>query len=494
MGMDLALTLASSFKRRGYSRKSGAWADKYCMKTNKPCGLLLEPLESRRLLATVFEGVEPDGDLYEVKLSGAGTMGVVDLDMILVVGTNSHSRLSVTVTQANGDGVVAVGQVHLGQGNLGRLIIEGDLGGLTVGNLGRLDALSLGKVEGNSGQFDITGKAGLIKAKQGIFNSEFTIAGNVGRIEVGGRKDGGTDIHASHFDIGGNLKLLTLKQSLTANSTIDVAGDLKVVKINKSLVSSQIAVEGEVKKIGIDGRLSLGSEITVGGDLRSIKVKKSVSDSTMAIGGSIRSAIFGDDVVDSLILADSIRSLKVTDDFENSQLSIATDLGRMRIGDSRGLTLRVQGSTGTIKVQRSLDSALFSILHDVGNIFVGGDLNRTTIMGGIDIGEDFLLDTADDAQWGDLFMLGLMVKGDMIDSSISAGISPNGLFFGDGNDTSTMNHIGTARILKVIVRGEILSTQLPGESYAISADDGINRIKSQGQEFLGSDGVIIQEF
>lgn len=464
------------------------------MDTYKQNNLVLEPLESRQLLSAVVTGAEVDGDLYEIELTGAGNIANVDLASIALTGTNSSSKLTVRVTEINGDGLVAVGHINTSLSNMGRLMVEGDLGALTAAKLGRLEAVTLGKEAGNTGDFIIDGKVDRIKVTKGVFNVEFTIDGDVGKLVVGDKKDVATDISQSSFEISGDLGRLTLKHSLTANSSIEVSGGIKRVDIGKSIVGSTLSADGDIRKISIGGGVSLGSEINVGGDLRNVKIKKSASDMTMEVGGELRVAKFEDDLIDSEILADSIRVLRIKDDLLDSRIGVTNDLRSMKVDDARGLTLRVGDSTGTIKIRRGLDSSLFSILGDVGIIHIGGDLNRSTIMGGVNIGDDFLLETFDDFHSGATIMKGVIIRGDMIDSSIAAGIRPNGPFFGDGDDTSTNNHVGTARIRKIIVRGEISSTLLPGESYAISADDGIDRIRSRGQEFTGSEGVIIQEF
>lgn len=464
------------------------------MKKKMSGKLFLELLESRRLLSATIEGVEVDGDLYEIRLTGPGKIDVGDLDGVELRNTTSKSHVTIQVIEIHGDGLVAVRHLDTAGDKLGNLTVMGDLGGLNVGKLNRLEANTLGLTAGSNGEFDINGSVDQIKVDMGIFDVDFEIADDVQLIQVGLKTDESSDVRNSRFDIDGDLKRLLLRQSLTANSEIDVDGDIGLVDIDRYLVSSSIHADGHVARMTIDGGISLNSTIDIDGDLNFLKVKKSVSDTTFDIGGALPTATFNDDVVDSLLTANSIGSLSVKDDFNDSQVGVTANITMTRMGDSRGLTLQVGGSSGPIKVARSLDNAIISVLKDIGMIKIGGDLNRSLIMGGYNIGNDFALATADDTEWGHLDLQGVIVKGDMIDSSISAGIRPNGLFFGDGDDTATVNHVGSARILKVNVRGQIGSTSIPGEMYAISADDGIERILSHGKEFTGNDGVIVQEF
>ena len=204
----------------------------------------------------------------------------------------------------------------------------------------------------------------------------------------------------------------------------------------------------------------------------------------------------GRDMWGVTVRASSIGQLQVSEDINDSTVGVTGDLGMLRGDSSLGLSLRVGGSLGTVRMNRDLDSALVSVLKDVGQIRVGGDVNRSTVMAGVDVGEDFEIGTADDVEWGDLRLEKVTVRGDMIDTSIAAGVGTGeaSYSYGDGDDVSTVNHIGTARIYRIVVRGEIGSSGVAGETYAISADDGIDLLRSRGKAFTGAPGVVVQEF
>ncbi len=137
---------------------------------------------------------------------------------------------------------------------------------------------------------------------------------------------------------------------------------------------------------------------------------------------------------------------------------------------------------------------MISVLNGIGQISVGQDVNRSQIMGGVDIGDDLIYRTADDDEWGDVIIEKVTIKGDMVDSSLIAGIWDNGNYYGNGDDAATSNHIGTARIYDVRVKGEIYSTLMPGETYAIGADDGIDRVRDTNGTFGGVAGVALLEY
>ncbi|MCH7604278.1 MAG: hypothetical protein IIB54_16105, partial [Planctomycetes bacterium] len=300
----------------------------------------------------------------------------------------------------------------------------------------------------------------------------------MGKLQVGQKNDPASNISNSVFNIGDALNNVLLKQSLTANSIFKVEGHIGKIIIDKYLVGSTIEAGKNIAKLFIGASVINQSTIHIEGNLNFLKIKKSFTESTLNIGGHLGKGNFDNDVFDATFLIDSVGKIKVKDDLMNTRITITSDLTKLQTGDARNLSLRIAGSLGNLTVKRSLDASLISVLNDIGTIRVGGDLNHTNLIGGIDVGGDFLLGTADDVKSGETMIHNIFVRGDMIDSSIAAGINPNGLYFGDGDDTAINNHLGTARIERVIIKGEIINTGLLGESYAITADDGIDLILS----------------
>ncbi len=459
--------------------------------------LELECLETRTLLSTVIQGVDLDGDGKAVKLIGPGNVTNSDLDNLVVAGTTMASKLTVSVANVIGDGLVNVKQLSTGAANLGQLTVEGDLGGLSVGKLGQLKVQTMGAVTGTIDTYSIGGSVNKIIIPGGIQDSTILIGGAMDSLQVGQREDSASNISNSTFNIIGDVQKIQIRQSLTAGSLINVTGDIAKIDIDKSIVNGMVQASGDVVNFNVDGGIRNASSIDIEGDLQKFKVKKTVSDTDMNVDGNIRSAKIGSDLRNTTLLTSAIDQLLVGDDLEDTRIGVTDDLLSLKADDTRNLSLRVSGVLHTLQVKRDLDGGLISALNGIGTVKVGQDLNRSTIVAGIDIGADFTLDAApggDDTEWGNVVLEMVLVKGDMIDSNIAAGVSPNGSYYGDGNDEPTSDDIGTARIYKVMVKGEIGSTSLLGESFAISAADGIDLIRSGRQLFTGAAGVAVQQF
>jgi len=464
---------------------------------NHTNSLIIESLEPRLLLATVINGFEADGDEYEIKLKGPGTIIDGSLENLTLTNTNISSYLSVTVTNVVADGVLNVAEVDTLGANLGQLNIEGNLGALHVGKLNRLEAHTLGDDPTGARIFNIAGNAQSITVPGGISDSSLSIAGNLNRLIVGERDDGAATISNSTVAVWGDLGALRLRQSLTGDSTITVHGDLNNIRIDKSIMSSSLTVDGDIDTFIVLGAVRNNSDLSIGGNVNFLKINKTVSDSDFSLGGNLLNAKFGNDFRDSTLLAQAVDNIFIKDDLDQSQIGVTGDLLKLKANDSQSLTLRVSGTLRKMQIKNDLDQALVSVLNEIGAIKIGQDLFRSTILGGIDIGDDFAYDTlpgGDDTEWGNVFIHNITIRGDMIDSNIAAGVSARGDYYGDGDDEPTADDIGTARILKVVVKGEISSTGLPGESYAISAADGIDLILSGRRSFTGSAGVLRQEF
>ena len=459
--------------------------------------LQLEYLETRTLLSTVIEGVDLDGDGYEIKLIGPGNVTDSSLDNLTVAGTTMSSKLIVSVTNVIGDGLVNIKQVSTGAANLGRLKVQGDLGGLIVGRLGQLHVQSFGAAVGTIDTYSMGGDVGTINVPGGIRDATVLIGGKLGVLQVGNREDGSSNISNSSFNLIGDVTKIQLRQSLTAGSLINVNGAIGKFDIDKSIVNGTVQASGDVANFWVDGGIRSTSTIEIEGDLQQMKVKKTVSDTDITVEGKLQSAKIGGDLRNATLLTNAIDQLLIGDDLEDTQIGVTDDLLKLQTEDSRNLTLRVSGRLHKLQVKRDLDGGLISALNGIGVMKVGQDLNRSTIVAGIDIGADFALDVApggDDTEWGNVVIEKIQVKGDMIDSSIASGVRSEGIYFGDGNDVPTADDIGTARIYQVIVKGEISSTNLPGESFAISAADGIDLIRSGRHLFTGAAGVAVQQF
>jgi hypothetical protein len=467
--------------------------------------LQMEWLESRRLLSGLVEGVDDDGDAYEIRLSGPGSIANPDIDYITLASTSSGSYFTVSVTAVgeHGDGLVNIGRIYAGENNLGKVTIEGDLGGLVAGRVQQITARSLGAVEADSHIFTLGGSIKSITAPDGISDATFTIAGNVSKLQVGTKQDTETagNISNSTFAIDGDLDRLLLNQSMTDESIIDVTGRIKQVRIRESMVNSTIQVGGDLSRLQVEGSIysmaNNGEEgavtVSVGGDVAKVQVKKSINNAIMNITGDLKRLRTGEDFQGTTLRAENLNKCQIGDDLNNSQIGITERIDKLQARQVSGLTLRVSETLGRFFVKEDVSASTISVFNRIDMIKIGGDLNRSNIIGGVDIGEDFTHNTVDDTDTGEIWIDKIMIRKDMSDSSISAGIKANGNFFGDGDDTRTGDDgRGTARIHKVLVRGEISSSGVMGESYAIIAEDGIDILRSEGRAFTGAPGVIVE--
>jgi hypothetical protein len=461
--------------------------------------LTLEHLEPRRLLTQVAGGIDADGDVYQIELSGPGTIDNADLAGLVTNSTSSSSRLTVEVINPLGDGLVNVASLDTSGLNLGRIMIQGDLGGLSVQKVSQLQVDSLGAVDGTSRVYEFGLDADKIIVNNGITDSQIDIQGGLGLLKVGNKDNVAGNISGSQITIAGDLDNLQALQSVTAGSEITVEGTLKNATIAKSLINSNLSVDGPIQKLLINGSIRQNSQITAAGDIASLQVRKDAIDTEISADGTIKNLAIGNDFNDSSLTAKGVDRLTVGDDLNDCQINIESDLLNFGAGDVNGLTMRIGGSLRTAQVARDFQNALVSVLNDITTLKIGQDLNRATIIAGIDIGPDLTLGTDDDGEWGDLDISSVTVGGDMIDSSIAAGVktSPDNSdpWYGNGNDVRAYNDgTGTAHIKKITVKGEITTSFMPGESYAISADDGIDSIRAAGKEFTGVPGVAKQEF
>ncbi len=467
--------------------------------------LVLEVMESRRLLSALATGVDADGDGYQIKLTGEGSLVSADLGNLILVDTNSASNLTITVTAVgeHGDGRVDVGSISTSTANLGKLAVQGNLGGLEAGSVRRITAQSIGMAEGDSLVFVMDGDVRSITVPGGILGASFTIAGDLGQLTVGNKKDTGsasTSISSSTFAIDGNLGRVRVNQSLTDQSVIEAGGDIGQILIKKSMINSTVRAGGDIQLLQVDGSIysmaQVGEDgsmtLEAGGDVKKIQVKKNIGDAIVNISGDLGLLKTGEDLLNIKLWTSNLHNGLIGDDLNGSVFDIGQRVGKLQAREVSGLTLRVSETLGSFLVKEDVTGSMLSVFSRLDKVKIGGDLHRSLILGGVDIGPDWLHNTADDTDTGEIWIDQVSVGKDMTDTSIVAGIKANGEYFGDGDDTRTgQDGKGTARIHKINVKGQISSSGVAGESYAIMAEDGIDWLRSGGKPFTGAPGVLV---
>lgn len=445
--------------------------------------------------ATVeLQGSDTDGDVYQIKLSSSGTIIDPNLTSLTLSGTTLSSALSVTVLVTIGDGKVNVASLNTSGRKLGKLTIEGDLSNLQCGEIKTLEVETIGAISGTN-TISIDGDVTSFKVPGGIANATISVVGNVHNMKVGTAADTGSVISHSQITLDGDVQLLSIEQSLTAGSTLNISGELTNAIIGDSIVNSTFSVGGAVSNVRISGGITRTSTLGFAGTCKNLMVSRSVSDAQITVGSKLSIARIDTDLVDSVLTINELDKLIVGDDLNNTRIRVSGDLKKLQAGDIHLLTLGVSGKLGQFQIKNDLDRSTVFSLDTIDDVAIKGDMNRSTIVAGIDLGDD-LTQAPGDQEWGNAWINGVQIGGDMIDSNISAGVNasaPN-YQYGDGNDVAVDNHEGTSRILSIKVRGQIKSTQLPGETYAISADDGVDKITADGKPFTGVPGVDLQEF
>jgi hypothetical protein len=491
----------------------------------------LELLESRQLLSFVVVGVEinGDGDTYEIRLDGPGIFDTAanSLELITVTGTTAKSNLRIVVLgknidqngQSTSNGMVDVDTISI-TGDIGNIIIEGSLKKITAKTIKSL------KVDSFSGNSDAPGvvdvqKINALTALSKVTYTNFTFRDKVGTIKLGNRKQEDGTVTNSHFTFHNDVKNLIIDNHLgssqitqldgvakrylingnVADSAIHVYGDAKTLAINGNVAHSTIHVYGEAKALAINGAVSR-SDFDFDMSLKKLNVKEEWIDTTLDVKetltrSSFKSVISSDpSEIATQISIKTIGRINIKNDIIQTRIGIDSDIAKMTAGNVDGLALRVNGNLGIFSTRGSLDNTIISVLNNINTIKVGKNLQQTVIVAGINIGEDYLLNSEDDQLGrGDLLIKKVIIGNNLVNSSIAVGILSKNGYFGDALDTRFIddqgNEIRAKQEIRLIkVGGTISTTGISGESYALVAEDGIDKITSKGKIYIDNpDGV-----
>jgi hypothetical protein len=423
-------------------------------------------LESRQTPATFVSPTtltyqDVDGDNVTVKLSkplltSATVAGnVFTFDTGGVDGDNSHPQqfqsidltqlpagsatgVSVTVTATRspttgGDGFAAVGLVNATGIDLGKVMIDGDLGRILAGAgsastpaLTALTIQSLGRF-GTSTQpaggnliSTITGSLGTLTIKGDVDEASVT-ATSIGTVVVGGSLIGGP------ADSSGLIRSL---------------GNMGSVKVGGDLVGGSGADTAEIDSGGAIARMSIGGSLrgTAAVDSGSVFARGAVGRTV--IGGSLLGA--GGDNSGSIAAVGAIGDVTVAGSlvggsgFDSGEILGSGSLGMLIVGGD--LVGGSQGNSGDIDVRGAIagvrvgGSLIGGTNSDTGEILAGGSVGLITIGGSL------LGNTGGDS-------------GDINVGSI-AGVTVGGsLVGGPGNDSGEIL-VGTS-VGPVMIRGDL---------------------------------------
>ena len=471
----------------------------------------LELLESRQLLSVVV-GVEinGDGDTYEIRLDGPGEIFTAanSLELITVTGTTAKSTLRIVVLgknidqngQSSSNGMVDVDTISITSEYIGNIIIEGSLKKITADNIKSL------KVDSFSGNSDAPAvidvqKINALTALSKVTYTNFTFRDTVGTIKLGNRKQEDGTVTNSHFTFHNDVKNLIIDNHLVSSQITQLDGVAKRYLINGNVAHSAIHVYGEAKTLSINGAVNR-SDFDFDMSLKNLNVKEEWIDTTLDVKetltrSSFKSLISSDaSEIATQISIKTIGRINIKNDIIQTRIGIDSDIAKMTAGNVDGLALRVNGNLGIFSTRGSLDNAIISVLNNINTIKVGKNLQQTVIVAGINIGEDYLLNSADDQLGrGDLLIKKVIIGNNLVNSSIAVGILSKNGYFGDALDTRFIDDQGDEirakqEIRLIKVGGTISTTGISGESYALVAEDGIDKITSKGKIYRDNpDGV-----
>lgn len=273
--------------------------------------------------------VDADGDLVTIKttkgnLTGANInltpsgLGAVLASLDLTSPRFAGANVTLTAKTpkgGTGDGLVSVGKIDANGVDLGKIVIDGDLGEIAAGDddsatvaLKGLQAVNLGLTGGFS---RILGNSGKITLKGGLAGV-LDVSGNLAGIAIGGSLDGSSaGAESGLIRASGNIGSVTVKGSVLGGaelSGIVAGGRLGAVKIGGDLNGAVIAARGvaqpakiadivAVKSLAILGDV-LNALVLAGFDGNLSPVNGSVSIGKVAVNGDWKAASMAAGVAD----------------------------------------------------------------------------------------------------------------------------------------------------------------------------------------------------
>ncbi len=343
-----------------------------------------------------------------------------------------------------------------------------------------------------------------LSAGAGVVLSDVALDGGVATVTAGDVEDGSTWMMP-----GGVAKLTTggwvdVDMTLGSLGTYTVNGDItgpngqvNVDKLTTMLVKGKMAVPlavltSSLGSLTVNGDLQ--GDVTARGPITSVTVNLgNFSSSVSGQENAIRSrdsigtfAVKGGNAWGLVTANGTIKTINVT------ASPVKTGTGTVNLGVLSSRIL-ARGGIGTVTAD-SMAGALVSTLGSIGSVTVKGDMRNSDLAAGLDTGDaglggDDSESNAFDARSGistgdyqDVFgggSIGLVkIGGNMVSSSIAAGVSP-GLdgYFGTADDQSH----GTGSITGVSVTQDISGSSFNSQSFAVTAANSSTRVLSRNK-------------
>lgn len=501
-----------------------------------------EALEARVVPAAVFTFTEADGDIVTVSTSlgtnadlaagitlGAGNEFIASINLNAAIFSGTDLTVTSKTGGTVGDGFINVGEVQASVRDIGRVVIDGDLGRIRTGDadeatigLKSLSVRSLGKFDTSTGAPDlesrIDGNAGSIVIKTDLRAANLLIndlgaSGNVGSIIIGGSIIGAAALDSGRIFAEGKIGFLSVGGSIQGSNGSNSGGIfagkgggtflIKGSVIGDGVNSGMIEVQGDLKllRIGgsiVGGNLSAAGSVEVSGNLGSVVVIGSVLGGTGAnsgrietLGGTIGAVTIGGDLVGGSAFASGriesdtgvTKSVVIKGSIvgvgDASGAVTADGFGKIMVGrDIRGGATSDTGyiSAGVLGIgQLMVGGSVIGGLGDTsGTIYTSGTIGNLRLLGDL-VGAG--IDGADD----------LSVSGYIRADRIINAFIGGSIIAGQDFSTGTLDKSGSIRVFddigKLVVKGQLIGNAT--HSVVISAG-GLEESDNRGTIALGS--------
>jgi len=373
--------------------------------------------------------------------------------------------------------VTIVGSIVGGSNsNAGTLFISGSVKTLTI------DGYLQGSSGDHSGYVNISGSVGTVLVGKNSTNGDSILGGsgsNSGQLYVGGNLtsltlagsiEGGSKSDSGRVQVVKNLTTLTINGSITggtgsSSGVLSVGGSLKTLTLNGSLVGGSVSDSGQILVVGTLGTSTIQGNITGGS---TANATTSVDESGYLQAGVITNLTIGGNITaGSITLQDKVTT---TATLTNSgAIRATTEITELTIdGNVTGTTdcavaISATGhTTGNVKTDIGIGQLT------IGTATGGGNITYANILAGYAPTASSVYGTAKDA---DASIGSVTINGNMEGTNIVAGAALGGAsYFGVSGNTSISgtDRINlTATIASVIVKGQVNSTPVSGDTYGI---------------------------
>jgi len=491
----------------------------------------IEPLEPRIAPATltgrVLTYTDTDGDQVTVKFSKGtleqgnftfdnafDTSGAQQLQLIELNGNQAFKgvKITVSVVQNGGDGLVNIGTLDASGVDIGKVTIAGDLSRIMAGDsnvktagLKSLSVNSFG-VAGTATQgasfsteSDIFGKVGSLKVTGDFATMQLYVTGtnastakygSIGKLSIGGSLLGGDDEASGYIECTGNLGKLSVVGDLTggngeASAKITVDQNLGTAVLG-SLTGGGDNDSGKLRVYGGAGKITVNGDIT-GGDVAS-----------PALDGAEAGIIEVDKTVKSIVVKGNIEG----NNSYYSGIELHGNVGKISVATIEGGEASDDGSIiveGNAKIITVTGGIVGGTLTDSGSVIVSGNLGKMTV-GAYMLGGDGYRAGSINAggKLGSFSMGGYMLGGSgTFSGSILAGASMKSIHLGGitgdvGNNSGSVYCVA-GNIKTIQIDGNVTESEDSGAGTSgyIAAGGTLGKVSIDGNVSGGFGGPFI---